>query len=181
MADLKDIASISGKGGLFKVVKPTRTGVILETIDEHKNKVVGGGSSRISLLKEISIYTTGAESSTPLENVFDKIYQKHGKDLPLDNKASNNELTSFLESVLPEFDKERVYTSDIKKLVTWYGLISKFTPEKLEAASVDEAQATEEGSQTIEKEEKGTQPSEGDESAEIKAKPKAKAGSAKKA
>lgn len=181
MADLKDIASISGKGGLFKVVKPTRTGVILETIDEHKNKVIGGGSSRISLLKEISIYTTGVESSTPLENVFDKIYQKHGKDLPIDSKASNNELTNFLEGVLPEFDKERVYTSDIKKLVTWYGLISKFSPERLEAASIDESQTPEEGSQTIENEAKGTQASESKESAEAKPKTKSKAEAAKKA
>ncbi len=71
--DLKDVAAVSGKGGLFKVVKPTRTGVILETIDADKKKLIANASSRVSILKEISLYTTTGEGSVLLEDVLLKI------------------------------------------------------------------------------------------------------------
>lgn len=71
--DLKDIAAVSGKSGLYKVLKPTRNGVILESIDEQKTKFIANANTRVSLLKEISIYTDGKEASVPLEDVFSRI------------------------------------------------------------------------------------------------------------
>lgn len=133
--DLKDIASLSGKSGLFKVVKPTRTGVILETIDEHKNKIIAGASNRVSLLKEISVYTTGHESSKPLEQIFAEIYKKYPDKLNVDSKSSPQELSTFLESVVQDYDKERVYTSDIKKLVSWYATVMQYFPERFKESS----------------------------------------------
>lgn len=130
--DLKDIASVAGKSGLFKVIKPTRTGVILESLDEQKKKSIASGNSRVSVLKEISVYTTGKESSILLEDLFDKILDTHGKNLDVDHKADSSVLFKFLHSVLPEYDEERVYASDLKKLIQWYKIISENYPEIFE-------------------------------------------------
>ena len=141
--DLKEIATVSGKGGLFKVVKPTRTGVILESLDEQKSRLVAGAQHRISLLKEISIYTTGKDSSVALEDVLAAIFAKYGKEIPVQAKASTEQLASFIEEVVPNYDKERVYTSDIKKLVTWYGILSTYAPELLQKKETAENKESE--------------------------------------
>jgi hypothetical protein len=133
--NLKDIASISGKPGLFKVVKPTRTGVILETIDGQKSRVVANANNRVSILQEISIYTTGKEASIPLEKVFTMIYEKYNKSLKVDSKSEPQALKAFLGEIVPDFDTERVYNSDIKKLVTWYLLITNYLPEVFTSVS----------------------------------------------
>jgi hypothetical protein len=135
--DLKDIAAVSGKSGLFKVIKPTRTGVILESLDEAKKKSIASGNSRVSVLKEISVYTTGEESSILLEDLFDKILAKHGKDLDLDHKAESSVLFKFLSGILPDYDEDRVYASDLKKMVLWYKTIAKNYPEIFEATKDD--------------------------------------------
>lgn len=131
---LAEIATIAGKGGLFKVVAPTKSGVILESLDESKTKLVATTSHRLSLLNEISIYTTTKEGTVALEEILKKINKEFGNDLGVDGDSDNNELKSFLKSVLPEFDESRVYVSDIKKLVKWYGQILKYAPEILTAA-----------------------------------------------
>lgn len=134
--DLKDIATISGKSGLFKVVKPTRTGVILEALDAQRTRSVAGAQNRVSLLKEISIYTTGAEGSVPLEEVLRGIYQKYGKAaLPIDSKSDNAALAGFMGEILPEFDRERVYPSDMRKLAVWYGILVNYLPELFESTN----------------------------------------------
>lgn len=130
---LAEIATVSGKGGLFKVVAPTKSGVILESLDEAKTKVVASANNRLSLLNEISIYTTTREGTAPLEQVLKKIYQEFGNDPGVDSEAEGSELKSFLKSVLPEFDESRVYVSDIKKLLKWYSLILKFAPDVITA------------------------------------------------
>jgi hypothetical protein len=161
--ELKEIAAVSGKSGLFRVLKPTRTGVILESIDEAKAKLVANANNRVSLLNEISIYTTGKESSVPLEEVLKAIHAKHGDTLKVNGKSDTRELVSFMESVLPDYDKEKVYQSDIKKLVTWYATLAQYFPELLSPAKETKKEA-------VAKEEK---PSE--EAAEKKAeKPKKK-------
>lgn len=127
--DLKDVAAVSGKSGLFKVVKPTRTGVILETIDAQKKKTIANANSRVSILKEISIYTTTGENSVLLEEVFKTIHKKFGQEIKVTSKSSEKELLDFLEDVVPDYDNERVYLSDIKKLVSWYKILGDFYPE----------------------------------------------------
>lgn len=141
--ELKDVASVSGKPGLFKVLKPTRTGVILEALNESRSKFIAGATHRVSLLKEISIYTTDRDGSVPLEEVFHKINEEHGEKLPVNTKSDNGELYDFIGSVVPAYDQERVYTSDIKKLVTWYEILSDHAPEVLKAPK-EEAKKEEE-------------------------------------
>jgi hypothetical protein len=136
---LKEIAAISGKSGLFKIIKPTKNGVILESIDEAKSKSIANNSTRVSILNEISMYTTGAESSKPLIEIFNSIYSKFGTDIAVNPKSDAAELSNFLSSVLPDYDKDRIYTSDIKKLVTWYSILAKNYPEVLVAKEQTEA------------------------------------------
>jgi len=131
--DFKDIAAVSGKGGLFKVVKPTKTGVILESLDEKKSKLVTGMNHKVSVLAEISVYTTGEEETIPLQDVFIKIREEFGDDPGIDKNDDPEELKSFLAHILPDYDRDRVYVSDIKKLVFWYSILSANAPELLEA------------------------------------------------
>jgi hypothetical protein len=130
---LSEIATVSGKGGLFKVMAPTKSGVILESLDEAKTKLVATSNSKLSLLQEISIYTTTKEGNVPLEDVLKKIYSEFKDDLGVDSNSESAELRSFMKAVLPTYDEDRVYVSDIKKLVKWYSVILKNAPEILTA------------------------------------------------
>ena len=129
--DFKDIAAVSGKGGLFKVVKPTKTGVILESLDDSKTKLVTTMNQKVSILAEISVYSTGEEETVPLDEVFSKINEEFGDDPGVDKSSDPDELKSFLAHILPDYDRERVYVSDIKKIVNWYSVVLKWAPEIL--------------------------------------------------
>lgn len=126
---LSEIATVSGKGGLFKVVAPTKSGVILESLDDSKTKLVATTNHRLSLLHEISIYTTTKEGTVPLEAILKKINSDFGDDPGVDSNAEATELKAFMKAILPEYDEDRVYVSDIKKLVRWYSTLLKYTPE----------------------------------------------------
>lgn len=139
--NFKDIATVAGKPGLYKILKPTRSGVVLESMDEKKAKLVAGMAQRVSVLSDISIYTLTEEGAEPLESVMKKIESEYQGDLGLDTHADDSELRAFLKSVLPEFDSARVYTSDIKKLVSWYKLIRSVAPEVLQESSSEETKS----------------------------------------
>ena len=139
--ELSDIASVSGKGGLFKVLKPGKSGVILESLDDSKTRIVAGATQRMSLLSEISIYTTTKEGTVPLEEVLKKIHTTYGADTGIDADADSNELRAFIKSILPEYDENRVYTSDIKKLVKWYSILVKSVPEIFGASDSTQAES----------------------------------------
>ena len=145
--ELKDIASVSGKGGLFKILKPTRTGVILEAFDEKKTKIVANINSRVSVLNEISIYTTTEEGSEPLENVLVNTHEEFGDDLGVSGSSSPEELKSFFKFVLPEYDVDRVYVSDIKKVVNWYKQLLQHVPELLQRKEEETTDAKDSASQ----------------------------------
>ena len=125
----EDIASVAGKGGLFKVLQPSKSGVILESMDEKKSKLVVGADARVSILSEISIYTYSDEGSEPLEAVMKKIHSEFDGDTGLDKNSDPGELKAFLKHILPEYDEDRVYVSDIKKLLSWFNNLSKKHPE----------------------------------------------------
>ncbi|BDD11152.1 hypothetical protein FUAX_35840 [Fulvitalea axinellae] len=136
---LSEIASISGKGGLFHIVAPTRSGVIVEALDETKRRMVASATSRVSVLHEISIYTTDAEGSVPLQDVFAKIKEEFGDDPGVGNKSSKEELRAFMKHILPNHEEERVYISDIKKLVSWYKILFARCPEVLDKPAEEDA------------------------------------------
>ena len=139
--NFKDIAAVAGKPGLYKIVSPTRSGVVLEALDEKKTKLVAGMSMRVSVLNDISIYTLTEEGAEPLESVMKKIDANYQGDTGVDASATDAELRAFLKSVLPEFDLDRVYVSDIKKLNAWYLLIHKNCPEVFQESTTTEKEA----------------------------------------
>jgi hypothetical protein len=139
--NFKDIATVAGKPGLYKVLKPTRSGVILESMDEKKAKLVAGMSMRVSILSDISIYTLTEEGAEPLESVMKKIEAEYQGDTGVDASSSDAELRAFLKSILPDFDEARVYTSDIKKLNAWYQIIRNSAPEVLQESSEEQKEA----------------------------------------
>lgn len=141
--ELKDLVSISGKSGLFRIIKPSRASIIVETLDPQKKKLVVSANQRISVLEEISIYTNTIDGSTPLSNVLKTIYREFGSEPALDDEASNAEYQSFFKSVLPEYDQERVYVSDIKKIVRWYHVLLREAPHLVGVQELDEGQEEE--------------------------------------
>lgn len=131
MKDFTEIASVSGKGGLFKILRPGRAGVILESLDQKRIKLVTNPTHKVSVLSDISIYTNTEEGAIPLEDVLKKIYKEFGDDPGIDSKSTPDELMSFIEYIVPEYDTERVYPSDIKKLISWYNILLKEDPALL--------------------------------------------------
>lgn len=118
---LEGILSISGKGGLYKMVSQGKNSVIVESLQDGKRMPVGG-MARVSSLHEISMYTRGGDVS--LQSVMAGIYRAKGGKECLDGRtASSEELRAFMDEVLPEWDSERVYVSDIRKLATWYNIL----------------------------------------------------------
>lgn len=137
---LKEIANVSGKSGLFRILKPSRAGVIVEGLDEKREKTLIGPTARVSVLKDVSIFTDGEEESVPLADVFTRIRELHGESVELQVKtASDKDLIEFLSKILPDFDRSKVYISDIKKIITWYNLLSKYAPELFVVAPAEEA------------------------------------------
>ncbi|WKN41469.1 DUF5606 family protein [Tunicatimonas pelagia] len=158
--DLSEIAAIAGKGGLFHVLKPSRSGMIVESLDEQKKKMMVNMNQRVSVLKEVSIYTTDAEGAVPLEDVFQKIHEEFGDDPGVDT-SDGEELKAFLKHVVPEYDESRVYVSDMKKLVNWYSILLKYAPEAVQPP--DELQEKEKGdSEEVEVAPEPTTPEEND-------------------
>ncbi|RDV13410.1 hypothetical protein DXT99_19655 [Pontibacter diazotrophicus] len=145
--DLRQVAAISGMSGLYRVVKPTRTGVIVESLEENPKNLVAQARHRMSLLDEISIYTTDEEGTVPLSEVFDLMHQKYGDKLPISDKPDNEDYKNLMADVLPEFDEERVYVSDMKKLVNWYYIVKDYVgfKEEEETATTESETETEEG------------------------------------
>ncbi len=114
---LKDILSISGKGGLFKFIAQARNGVVVESMDDHKRHVATA-TARVSSLDDIAIFTK--EEEVPLSDIFMKIHDKTEGKETISHKASNDELKAVFDELVPDYDDERVYISDIKKVFQWY-------------------------------------------------------------
>ncbi len=117
---LKGILAISGQPGLFKVLSEGKNGVIVESLLTGK-KQTAFASAKMSTLEDIAIYTTSEDF--PLKQVFRKIYDLENGGAATQSNAKPEELKKYFEKILPDFDKERVYVSDIKKVLTWYNLL----------------------------------------------------------
>jgi len=119
---LDSILSITGKPGLYKLKTKARSGFVVESLIDKKTSIIGM-SQNVSVLKDISIYTYEAEM--PLKEVFSKIASKENSGAAISHKADKNELANYFNDVLPEYDEERVYASDIKKVVQWYNILQE--------------------------------------------------------
>ena len=137
--DLSKILSISGKPGLFKMLAQTKNGMVVESLLDGK-RFTAFSHERISTLEEISIYTD--DEDMPLKDVLKAIYEKQNGEAALSHKSEGDELKSFFEKAVPDYDKENVYVSDIKKVINWYNSLHEhklldFTEEELEKKEED--------------------------------------------
>lgn len=120
---LETILSISGKPGLFKLVSRGNRALIVETLDAQKKRSPAFETDKIISLADIAMYTDSEE--VPLRQVLKSIFEKEeGRKASLDpKKASKEELHAYLAEVLPNYDRDRVYPADIKKLLQWYNIL----------------------------------------------------------
>jgi hypothetical protein len=115
--ELKDIMAISGHSGLFKFISQGRHGIIVESLSDGKRTNVSA-AAKVSSLSDIAIFTNDAE--VPFKDVLKKIKETENGAQAISQKSDDKELKKYFEKILPEYDRERVYTSDIKKVITWY-------------------------------------------------------------
>ena len=120
---LKTILSISGKPGLYKLISQGKNMLIVETIDATKKRFPAYGNEKIISLADIAMYTN--DSEVPLRDVLRSIKEKENAAIDsIDvKKATSEQLREYLAEVLPDFDRDRVYTNDIKKLILWYNIL----------------------------------------------------------
>jgi|SRR5699024_5846518 len=119
---LDKIVSITGKPGLYELKAQTRTGFLAESLADGKRLNISAHHN-VSLLSEIAIYTLTTE--VPLYEVFAKIYDNEEGKEAISHKAAKIELEEFFFTILPDYDEDRVYASDIKKVVQWYNILQK--------------------------------------------------------
>lgn len=127
--NLSGIIAISGKPGLFKVIAQGKNSIIVESLLENK-RVPAYASDRISALEDISIYTY--DEDAPLRELFISIYKKESGNVCPSHKEDLDVLRKYLIEILPNFDQERVYPSDVKKIFQWYNLLHQTGNLKLE-------------------------------------------------
>jgi hypothetical protein len=119
--DLSKIISINGMSGLYKVIAQSKVGFIAESLADKK-RIPVHSNAKVSVLDNISVFVKNGET-IPLQDLLRKIYEKEGGKPAPDSKSSDEELKKYFESVLPEYDKEKVHTSDIRKAILWYNLL----------------------------------------------------------
>jgi len=130
---LKGILAISGQSGLFKMVAESKNNIIVESLDTGK-RIPVYSSAKVSALEDIAIYTETGD--VPLKEIFKSISELEEGGSAISHKSSGNELKSYFEKVLPEYDKDRVYVSDIKKVLLWYNALLE--KEMLDFSKMDE-------------------------------------------
>jgi hypothetical protein len=142
--DLSKILSIAGRNGLFKVVSQAKNAVIVESLNDGK-RFPAFGHEKMSSLKEISVFTTGEDIA--LIEVFKAFHEKLQGKPAIDHKSDNALLKKFFLEMVPDYDQDRVYVSDIKKMVSWYNTLLEhelldFTEEKEEPEAGETTEGT---------------------------------------
>lgn len=120
---LKTILSISGKPGLYKLISQGKNMLIVESISEDKKRFPAHGSEKVISLADIAMYTD--DSEVPLKEVLASVLKKeNGAVASIDaKKATADQLRAYFAEILPNFDRDRVYVTDIKKLISWYNIL----------------------------------------------------------
>lgn len=118
--NLEGVLAIGGKPGLYQLVAQSRGGVIVEHLTDKKRLSIGA-QAQVSALEDIAIFTLDDE--IPLKEIFASMMEKHNGEKAISHKSSSRELEEYFLEVLPEYDTDRVYASDIKKVVSWYNML----------------------------------------------------------
>ncbi|MBX3165209.1 MAG: DUF5606 domain-containing protein [Bacteroidetes bacterium] len=118
--DLTGIISISGQPGLFKIIAQSKNGIIVEGLADKK-RVNVYASTKVSTLSDISMFTTGEDKA--IEEIMFSIFEKENGGAAIDNKADDKTIETYFGEVLPDYDKDRVYVSNMRKLFSWYNAL----------------------------------------------------------
>ena len=118
--ELEGIINVSGKPGLFKVISKSNNTVIIESLTDKKRTAIYS-HNQANLLDEIGIYTYN--DTVPISDIFTKIAEKTSCGPSINHKSSKDDLINFFREILPEYDEDRVYISDIKKVIQWYNIM----------------------------------------------------------
>ncbi|MCO6495655.1 MAG: DUF5606 domain-containing protein [Bacteroidetes bacterium] len=141
--ELKDVVAIAGAPGLYKVIGQRKNGLIVESLDGAARKIATSPTQKISVLSDVAIFTENEEVKLSEVLLEIKKQTEGGLTVP-DKKADDNSLKSFLGAIVPKYDKERVYVSDMKKLVGWWNILKdQIDFEKLEAKDEEKTESTE--------------------------------------
>ncbi|HLS29954.1 MAG TPA: DUF5606 domain-containing protein [Flavobacteriaceae bacterium] len=137
---LNKILAISSKPGLYKLKAQTRSGFVAQSL-ENGRKIPVNLQHDVSMLSEITVYTE--EDEVPLAEIFEKIYAKEEGKKSINHKKPKEELVAHFEEIIPEYNEDRVYTSDIKKIFQWYNILidngfKSFSEEEEENKSDEE-------------------------------------------
>ena len=120
--NLSEIIAVAGQSGLFKTIAQSKNSVIVESLVDKKRMPVYS-TQRVHTLEAISVYTN--DKDIPLGDVFKKIAEKENKGPAIEHKADEPEVIKYFSEVLPDFDKDRVHISDIRKMIQWYNILQK--------------------------------------------------------
>jgi len=134
--NLDKILTISGKPGLFRMVAQTRTGVIATSLTDQK-KIVTNLGQQISVLSEIRVF--GLKDEMSLGDIFERMFQlENGQPARVKPKSSKDELEAYFFEVFQDYDEDRVYESDIKKIIQWYNLLLDLNELKFDLTTKEE-------------------------------------------
>lgn len=138
MIDLTGIIAISGQPGLFKVVAQSKNGIIVEGLADKKRTSISS-TAKVSSLEDISMFTTGEDK--PVAEIMKAVFDKEKGGACIDAKADDKTVVAYFAAVLPDYDKERVYTSNMRKLFTWYNALQTSGNLKVKEAETTEESA----------------------------------------
>lgn len=142
--DYREIVSVTGIGGLFQLIATKSDGAIVRNLADKATKFIPARLHNVTPLESIEVYTTG--ENVRLYEVFEKMKANEGVPMPDTKKASNDTIKSYFKTIFPEFDEERVYVSDMKKMLKWFEVLKSNDLINFDfyrqAEATDEAEAT---------------------------------------
>jgi hypothetical protein len=137
---LKDILAISGEPGLFRFIAQGKNSIIIEHL-ETKKRSSAYGSAKVSSLEDIAIFTE--KEDVPLGKVFDIIFEKVNGGEAIDSKADGPKLKAWFEEILPDYSRDKVYVSDMKKVALWYNILHRLNMLVKEEPAAEAEEKTE--------------------------------------
>ena len=160
MIDLKGIIAISGQPGLYKIIASSKNGFIVEGLADKKRLNIFS-TTKVSNLAEISMFTTGEDK--PIAEIMFGIFEKENGNPAVDHKAEDAAIEKYFSEILPDYDKERVYVSNMRKLFGWYNLLQSTGNLKKKEEGAEDEKAPE-----IKTEDKGSIKKHGHDSGKVK-------------
>lgn len=170
--DLKEIISISGRPGLYKVIARSAKNFIVESIEQDKTRLSVNATQQVAILDEITVYTH-TEENIPLKTIFENMEAREKKSTIPSPKDNPVDIREFFKFAAPGYDPDRVYISDMKKMLKWFDIISSFKKSEPAAAPSEATPEAESSEMTPEVEQPETTPEvEQPETKKVKARPK---------